>query len=345
MGDSVGSVFYGTTGAGGGGGVAIAGARNGVSIDSAGFIVLGQEPVGVGGPAIFLDTRSENMGGFNIDWFNGQVIVSDTATGLVGTAILQVMMENDAAQPIALFQDSSGGSSTLGVVINGIQPTGNIVSPPLFQVQRSGKPIWIIDAGGIVSFVDTRDGAGSVGNASFGPTVYIGRQLENGKTICLNITSEWEPVSTPGFANALSDIAVFSNVLFNTADGYDYAAIRVNGNVNQSGGSTTIIRGFYYEPNIVAVTSPIVAFENTIGNVLLCTQTGSPHIGSVSVRLGSAATLPTAHLHIGPGAAAAGNGPLKLTAGTLLTVPEDGTIEYDGTNFYKTIGATRTVIL
>lgn len=345
MGDSVGSIFYGTTGAAGGGGIAIAGARNGVSIDTDGYIVLGQEPVGAGGPAIFLDARSENMGTFNIDWFNGSFLITDEASGVLNSALLQVFRDNDEASPLAFFSDNSGGSSSLGVVINANAPAGNITAPQLLSIQRDAHPILTIDAGGIIQFSDTRDGAGSIGNMQIGPTIYLGRELENGKTVCINVESIWEPLSTPGFGNGLSDIEISSNVLFNTADLYDYAAFRIGGNVNQTGGSLTPIRGIYYSPNLIALTQPCVAIENAVGNVLLCTNTSSANVGSVSIRLGSVSALPTAYLQIGGGAAAAGNAPLKLTAGTLLTVPEDGAIEYDGTNFYKTIGATRTVIL
>jgi len=54
---------------------------------------------------------------------------------------------------------------------------------------------------------------------------------------------------------------------------------------------------------------------------------------------------PTAIMHIGASPGTAGLGPLKLTAAPLLAVPEDGLIEYDGTNFYKTIGAVRSIIV
>jgi hypothetical protein len=50
---------------------------------------------------------------------------------------------------------------------------------------------------------------------------------------------------------------------------------------------------------------------------------------------------PTAFLHFAAGTAAAGTAPLKFTAGTNLTAPEDGAVEYDGTNYYFTTGATR----
>jgi hypothetical protein len=54
---------------------------------------------------------------------------------------------------------------------------------------------------------------------------------------------------------------------------------------------------------------------------------------------------PSARVHIQAGTGAPGTASLKLVAGPLLAVPEDGAIEYDGTNFYKTIGAVRSIIL
>ncbi len=52
----------------------------------------------------------------------------------------------------------------------------------------------------------------------------------------------------------------------------------------------------------------------------------------------------SALLHIKAGTVAAGTSPLKLTAGTNLTTPEDGAIEFDGTDLYFTSGGTRRTI-
>lgn len=52
-------------------------------------------------------------------------------------------------------------------------------------------------------------------------------------------------------------------------------------------------------------------------------------------------TTPTARLHISAGTATAGTAPIKLTSGTLLTTPENGTFEYDGSFLYFTLGGTR----
>jgi len=62
------------------------------------------------------------------------------------------------------------------------------------------------------------------------------------------------------------------------------------------------------------------------------------YIGSTST---TDYTQPTARLHIAAGSATAGTAPLKFTSGTLLTTPENGAIEFDGSELYITIGGTR----
>jgi len=60
------------------------------------------------------------------------------------------------------------------------------------------------------------------------------------------------------------------------------------------------------------------------------------------VAIGSFA--PTAMLHIQAGTATANTAPLKFTSGTLMTTPEAGAIEYDGTNLYYTASTTRETL-
>lgn len=61
---------------------------------------------------------------------------------------------------------------------------------------------------------------------------------------------------------------------------------------------------------------------------------------------GFGVTAPTAVLHLKAGTATANTAPLKLTAGTNLSVVENGAFEYDGTNLYfSTGGVRRTVTL
>lgn len=56
-------------------------------------------------------------------------------------------------------------------------------------------------------------------------------------------------------------------------------------------------------------------------------------------------TLGTAIVHIKAGTATANTAPLKFTSGTNLTTVEDGSIEYDSTNFFASAKGTRQVML
>lgn len=62
-------------------------------------------------------------------------------------------------------------------------------------------------------------------------------------------------------------------------------------------------------------------------------------------RLGMGVTSPTGIIHVKAGTAAAGTAPLKLTSGVNLTTPENGAIEYNGTDlFFTPSGATRKTV-
>ena len=80
--------------------------------------------------------------------------------------------------------------------------------------------------------------------------------------------------------------------------------------------------------------------ENITGattlNYAIYTNTGKISFND-SVGFGMGTTALTAKLHVAAGSATAGTAPIKLTAGTVNTTPEAGTIEFDGSNFFITI--------
>lgn len=65
------------------------------------------------------------------------------------------------------------------------------------------------------------------------------------------------------------------------------------------------------------------------------------NVTSTGVRVGSTTSNATAKLHLDAGTATASTAPLKFTSGTLLSTPEAGAVEFDGTHYYGTIGSTR----
>jgi hypothetical protein len=57
--------------------------------------------------------------------------------------------------------------------------------------------------------------------------------------------------------------------------------------------------------------------------------------------IGVGESVPTAALHVKAGTAAVGTAPVKITAGTVNTLPEAGAVEFDGIAYYLTVGTTR----
>jgi hypothetical protein len=60
--------------------------------------------------------------------------------------------------------------------------------------------------------------------------------------------------------------------------------------------------------------------------------------------VGIGVNTPTAMLHLKAGTSTANTAPLKLTAGTNLTTPEDGAFEYSGGVLYFTVGGVRKTV-
>lgn len=72
---------------------------------------------------------------------------------------------------------------------------------------------------------------------------------------------------------------------------------------------------------------------------------GGPDTGGAEVNVSIGITSPLARLHLPPGRAAAKKAPLLFSAGTNLTTPVDGAMEFDGTHLYITISGSRVTIV
>lgn len=70
-------------------------------------------------------------------------------------------------------------------------------------------------------------------------------------------------------------------------------------------------------------------------------SSGSANFTTLGVNIGATTNTKGALLRLGAGTAAANTAPLKFTAGTNLTTPENGAFEFDGSFLYFTIGGVR----
>lgn len=75
--------------------------------------------------------------------------------------------------------------------------------------------------------------------------------------------------------------------------------------------------------------------HSTQGHILLAPSGGNVAIGT---------TNPTALIHLKAGSTTAGSAPLKFSSGSLMTTPENGAVEFDGSNLYLTTSGNRRAL-
>lgn len=102
-----------------------------------------------------------------------------------------------------------------------------------------------------------------------------------------------------------------------------------------SGGSNILV--FNDLTNFEIQTNPNILLSNSI-NTLLFNAGGACMVGKMGFGF---STAPAATIHIAAGNAGAESAPIKINPGTLMTAPEDGSIEYDGTALWFTVGESR----
>jgi hypothetical protein len=144
-----------------------------------------------------------------------------------------------------------------------------------------------------------------------------------------------------------------------TADSTTTAGVTIGGGTNVSNYAMSIAAG-----------RAMMGFDSVGGNILMAGGTGkgvalyanatsntfpSGAAGAALFIQGNSAVspvgntgigliTPTATLHLKAGTAAVSTAPLKLTSGTNLTTPENGAIEFDGTDLTITSGGVRRPI-
>lgn len=149
--------------------------------------------------------------------------------------------------------------------------------------------------------------------------------------------------------NTVIGSGALSISLFGVSNGNTVIGRGAANNMSSGGSNNTVIGNHVgnsgsYSGNILIGTdsttqSAASNYLNIGGGAIQGTGLGgTPDIG-ISV------SSPTARVQFPAGAAGSHMAPIKLTPGTLMTTPEDGALEYDGTHLYFTIGSTRSPIL
>jgi hypothetical protein len=155
----------------------------------------------------------------------------------------------------------------------------------------------------------------------------------------ITLNGIYGPTAGTGEVNGISDRSSYEPT--GTGSDVSYSSFSCQPQVKTA--TTGKVRGIFYFLRVNELASiPAnnnIAFENLNGNLLLNNQAGEAG-GRTAIHRGIG-NAPTAWLHLGAGLATANAAPLKFTSGTVLNAPEDGAIEYDGTELYLTTSSVR----
>lgn len=142
--------------------------------------------------------------------------------------------------------------------------------------------------------------------------------------------------------NVLTGSATVYNSIPDITENVDVFTVNSIGQINTTGGARTITG------TVIINEATISSGANPLTNVGLqvSVSNGTNNYAALfsNGRVGVNNDTPTARLHIGAGTATANTAPIKFTAGTNLSTPENGAMEFDGTNLYITIAGTRRTI-
>ncbi|NND63092.1 MAG: hypothetical protein HKN48_07835 [Flavobacteriaceae bacterium] len=136
--------------------------------------------------------------------------------------------------------------------------------------------------------------------------------------------------SSPDFLNDEDDIGYFTGKVW-TGSGKsgDVANIQLEADGNHSATSLPTKIEF-------VITNPGDTYLHSNNPEMVIASTGNVGIGLND---------PSAVLEIKAGSSSANSAPLKLTAGSNLSTPETGAVEYDGNDLYFTPGSSRMLLL
>lgn len=137
-------------------------------------------------------------------------------------------------------------------------------------------------------------------------------------------------------------LSALTNAMFVTATGALAGADLTTGDNNTFNGYNTG-RGVTTGRANTILGANVTGLSATLSNnIILADGDGVIRMQTISTgQTGFGVAAPTAWIHIQAGTATASTAPLKFTAGTALTTPEDGAMEYHGSHLYFTIGSTR----
>lgn len=320
-------------------------ALNGLSISN-GKVVLGQSVGQSGSPADLLSNREIPQGAFNLSFTGtGNVGYGTNSPSaklhIVGTAdVPQLLIVNAPVQTAPLVRILS---STLA---------------RLFEVRTVGtNSIFLGVDAGLANSASFCIGIGNEAlnvNTTGTFNTAIGAQALRVNTTGANNTAiapQAMYANTTGSHNVAisalqanitgtSNTAIGVDALNGTKTGNNNTALGRDAGRNNTAGSGNVFLGRHAGYTELGSNKLYISNVNTTDPLIYGEFDNGILRFNSRIFVGSTAN-PAARVHIAGGTATAGSAPLKFTAGTILTTPEDGAIEFDGTELFLTANSIR----
>lgn len=309
---------------------------------------------------------------------NAQVAINNTGAAANSSAMLDIVSTDKGLLIPRVADTTSVSSPAVGLLIYRTNSPQGFFYYSGTKWQRIGTsidlPISIANGGTgstTKNFVDLTTNQTVVGLKTWGNLATFNAGLSSiGAALNLNVSSNFATNINTGTSNGAVNIANGTTGGNAISIGNTIGATSLNLRVGTGNFSLDGAAGSTYSLGASTTTGTItIGGDTQSGTIGIGTGTGVQTLnfgtggtGAKTINIGTGAVAntivignstantstginiaaPTAQLHLGAGYATANNGaPLKFTAGTNLTTPENGSVEYDGTNYYVTSGSTR----
>ena len=272
------------------------------------------------------------MNGYGLRLDNGSTVFSNQVTGDNSTALLSLnSLWNTTGSPTGLsinVQNTAARDYFSKLFSVNLSGTGSF--PSSFNITKYGGRL-------LFNYFDTTVG-GNAYLSIMSNNVKEGSQGSRNATGVITLQGFYRPSAGNSTACGIMDVSQYDPTGGTTRYCSNYISPYITTAIPPGGKVNGIYYALTYVTGSALPNNSNIAFENYNGNVLLNNQMGDAG-GRTAIHINGNA--PTAWLHLGAGLATANAAPLKFTSGPVLTTPEEGAVEYDGTDLYLTTAAVR----
>ncbi|HBE43385.1 MAG TPA: hypothetical protein DDW27_19730, partial [Bacteroidales bacterium] len=301
----------------------------------------------------------------------GDLVATGDAT--IGGGDLTIGSGTVAKQGALVLHDNNAASSNTTTIMSNASVTSSftLTLPPndgsqdqVLTTDGSGALNWTTPGGGTVTSVSVVSGngfSGTVANPTTTPAVTLSTSLAQGSVPFIGTGGALSQDNTKLYWDDASDrLGVGTSSVANritlggASGGYEVISREItNGSLGIWGGTTEAtgayfkITGSGYGDSPGQGSAEFVIRNFASSQFALWSYDGASAwtnrftLRGQSGNVGIGVETPTATLHLRAGTSSANSAPLKFSAGTNLGTVENGTVEFDGTNYFVSSGGRR----